>query len=181
MERPGGRRIVFMDKSISFQEMAHHLAVVLLPHVINALRLSDLFAMGVPLFVPSAPFIHKVVWPYNEPYCGRGAHPDVRRRAPWVQESSSHPYDIFTFQESKEWLMDRFFLERQYWLQYSEWVEPWRASSFFHFSSIVDLYEKIQSTPREAFDAASVSMRAAHIQAATSALTWWKTVLRLKT
>eukprot|EP00397_Hematodinium_sp_SG-2012_P032628 GEMP01034755.1.p1 GENE.GEMP01034755.1~~GEMP01034755.1.p1 ORF type:complete len:409 (+),score=73.87 GEMP01034755.1:636-1862(+) len=47
-ERHGAREISFMSKGMAFQDMGHYLAVVLLPHVVNALRLSDLLALNSP-------------------------------------------------------------------------------------------------------------------------------------
>ncbi|CAD7945524.1 unnamed protein product [Amoebophrya sp. A120] len=76
------RKFVTMDsgRNLAYQEIANFAAVVLLPHVPNALRLSDMQAMHVPIFVPADPYIHKIVWPFAGPYCGRTSPEEIIRR-----------------------------------------------------------------------------------------------------
>ena len=52
-----------MTTSMSFSDMATYRSVAMLPHIPNALRLSDMYAMGIPLFIPNEPLIHKFIWP----------------------------------------------------------------------------------------------------------------------
>ncbi len=52
-----------MTTSMSFSDMATYRSVAMLPHIPNALRLSDMYAMGIPLFIPDEPLIHKFIWP----------------------------------------------------------------------------------------------------------------------
>lgn len=53
-----------------YAQLASFVAIVLLPHVPNALRLADMMALQVPLFVPSEPFVYRLVWPLAGSYCG---------------------------------------------------------------------------------------------------------------
>eukprot|EP00392_Amoebophrya_sp_AT5.2_P010036 g10067.t1 len=82
LRRATGRKFVTMDpgKNYDYQEIGSYAAVVLLPHVPNALRLSDMQAMGVPVFVPAEPYIHKIVWPFAGPYCGRTSPEEIVRK-----------------------------------------------------------------------------------------------------
>ena len=68
-----------------FSEFADYVGVILFPHVPNAIRLSDMIALGVPIFVPGEPFVYRSVWPMAGPYCGFSEGREVyRSRAPWA-------------------------------------------------------------------------------------------------
>eukprot|EP00927_Polykrikos_kofoidii_P066181 TRINITY_DN61829_c0_g1_i1.p1 TRINITY_DN61829_c0_g1~~TRINITY_DN61829_c0_g1_i1.p1 ORF type:complete len:879 (-),score=75.09 TRINITY_DN61829_c0_g1_i1:85-2721(-) len=88
---PTSPNIVDMTKSktMSFAEIGEHRAVIMLPHVPYALRLSDVYAMGLPLFVPAEPLIHKFVWPFAGPFCGRTEADLVREVDPELRAACS--------------------------------------------------------------------------------------------
>jgi len=160
------------------------MACAIWPHVVSAHRVADLFAIGLPMFIPSEPLIHKAVWTLNNVFGGRGANLDIEKvdfrtlRAPWVDPASfPHPYSIIDFQLTEDFLVERFFEERSYWLQYSEWTEPWRSKCMFHYKSAVDLYTQAQELSFEEFVAQSVCMQNRQIQAVQSAIEWWRYVL----
>jgi len=58
-----GVNIDTMTKSMTFSEMASYRSIAMLPHIPNALRLSDMYCIGIPLFIPDEPMIHKFIWP----------------------------------------------------------------------------------------------------------------------
>ena len=60
---PSGVNIDTMTKSMTFSEMASYRSIAMLPHIPNALRLSDMYCIGIPLFIPDEPMIHKFIWP----------------------------------------------------------------------------------------------------------------------
>ena len=105
--------VVAMTKSLSFQEIAEFQAVAMLPHIPNALRLSDVYAMHVPIFIPDEPLIHKFLWP-DDPL-------PLLSKAKMTNETSSlstlSPLD---FQEAGRRFY-KFRAHRHYWLQYTEW------------------------------------------------------------
>ncbi|CAD7962841.1 unnamed protein product [Amoebophrya sp. A25] len=82
------RQFVTMNsgENYPYQAIANYAAVVLLPHVPNALRLSDMQAMAVPVLVPAEPYIHKIVWPFAGPYCGRTSPEEIVRAIPGKME-----------------------------------------------------------------------------------------------
>ena len=58
-----GVKIDTMTRSMTFSEMASYRSIAMLPHIPNALRLSDMYCIGIPLFIPDEPMIHKFIWP----------------------------------------------------------------------------------------------------------------------
>lgn len=73
--------VVVMDSaksSLSFEHIASYRALCLLPHVPYAQRLADVFAMAAPTLVPAQPLLHKFVWPFAGPFCGR-SDPELTR------------------------------------------------------------------------------------------------------
>merc|ERR1719468_875410 len=101
-DEPRAPRIVEMrmGASMSFAEIAAFRAVVLLPHVPYALRLSDVFALSLPAFVPAHPLLHKFMWPYAGPFCGRTDPALSRSVDEQSLNRSSPPYSPFDFQGS---------------------------------------------------------------------------------
>ncbi|CAD7953110.1 unnamed protein product [Amoebophrya sp. A120] len=81
------KRIVTIPESsnMEFSQMQKFRAIIVLPHVPNALRLSDLTALHVPILIPSEPFVYRTVWPLSGCYCGQSDSqiPMMQRRAPW--------------------------------------------------------------------------------------------------
>lgn len=126
-------RIVAMTKAMSYDEMAAFRAVVMLPHIPNALRLSDCYAMGLPLFIPGEPLIHKFIWPDDPlPLLSKARMPEAAAdlrfpRSPLQFQSEGRRF--YKFRE-----------ERHYWLQYTEW---WLRPHLLHFSSARDLLDKL--------------------------------------
>ena len=76
----------YAKMSLSWSDiLTYYKAVVLFPHVVNALRLSDFHSLGMPIFAPSEPYAYTFVYPYNMPYCGRSwTWETTNKRAPWV-------------------------------------------------------------------------------------------------
>eukprot|EP00438_Fugacium_kawagutii_P023447 Skav236819 [mRNA] locus=scaffold2823:69762:87097:- [translate_table: standard] len=79
---PSGVNIDLLTTSISFSEMATYRSIAMLPHIPNALRLSDVYAMGIPLLIPDEPMIHKFIWP-TDPllFLDKIRHPKLRGSA----------------------------------------------------------------------------------------------------
>ncbi|CAJ1402982.1 unnamed protein product [Effrenium voratum] len=147
-----------MMKPMSFAEIASFRAVAMLPHIPNALRLADVYAMAVPLFLPSEPLIHKFVWPDDPlPLLSKARPP--RMAEPKPSAGSSRFYQF-------RW-------ERHYWLQYTEW---WLRPHLLHFSSARDLLEKATISD-EALLRISDAMRSHQAQLQMDALDYWQTAL----
>ena len=102
--------VTAMTKPMAYSEIASFRAVAMLPHIPNALRLSDAYAMGIPVFVPDEPFIHKFVWPDDPlPLLSKARMTDGPvRHSPLHFQSEGRRY--YKFRE-----------DRHYWLQYTEW------------------------------------------------------------
>lgn len=61
--------------SLSWDDIGAFQAAVLLPHNVHLIRTSDLYALEVPLFVPSAPFVFQFIYPGSHLYGWHGAPP----------------------------------------------------------------------------------------------------------
>ena len=99
--------IVYPTANLPYKEFAESfLAVVLLPHIPQALRLSDLTALSIPMLVPALPMLLRMMWPFAGPYCGRSGgdclaqrrDPQLRPlggesggRSSWEQEGTGFP------------------------------------------------------------------------------------------
>ncbi|CAE8622866.1 unnamed protein product [Polarella glacialis] len=162
-QQPGGR-------SLSFQEIGNFRAVAMLPHVPYALRLADVFALGSPTFVPAEPLLHKFIWPFAGPFCGR-TDPDLSRSLdPLAANTSSHPYSPFTFQ-GRIFHIDQYHEDRRYWAQYSEW-ERW--PHLLRFRSARELLTMAAGLTEAAAAEVSAKVRAHHAAIASEALAYWR-------
>ena len=128
--------IVAMTKPLSFEEIASFRAVALLPHIPNALRLSDLYAMHLPIFIPDEPLIQKFLWP-DDPLPllskARMSHAKSRNEEEneKYEENEENTQNDEYYEEYFEFSpLDfqaagrrfyRFRAHRHYWLQYTEW------------------------------------------------------------
>merc|ERR1712194_371303 len=102
-----------MSESLEYTEIAKFRAVVMLPHIPNALRLSDMYAMGIPLFIPDEPLIHKFVWPDDPlPLLDVAVDTEATNR-------STPPFSPFPFQSDRRKFW-QFRDEFHYWLQFTE-------------------------------------------------------------
>ncbi|CAJ1401029.1 unnamed protein product [Effrenium voratum] len=159
-----------MMKPMSFAEIASFRAVAMLPHIPNALRLADVYAMAVPLFLPSEPLIHKFVWPDDPlPLLSKARPPRMAEPKPSAGSSRPSPLD---FQIAGRRFY-QFRWERHYWLQYTEW---WLRPHLLHFSSARDLLEKATISD-EALLRISDAMRSHQAQLQMDALDYWQTAL----
>lgn len=86
---PSGVNIDLLTTSISFSEMATYRSIAMLPHIPNALRLSDVYAMGIPLLIPDEPMIHKFIWPTDPlQFLDKIRHPKLRGAESLLSSSS---------------------------------------------------------------------------------------------
>ncbi|CAJ1455297.1 unnamed protein product [Effrenium voratum] len=179
-------RVVIMDsaqKSLSFQEIGQYRALALLPHVPYAQRLPDVFALGSPTLVPALPLLHKFMWPFAGPFCGR-SDPELSRSVdPIAGNASLHPFSPFAFQ-GPIFLPESFEEDRRYWAQYSEW-ELWphlirfQASNWNYANSsrsARQMLELASMTEEEALER-SRRMRNHHAALSESSLRYWRKAL----
>eukprot|EP00929_Paragymnodinium_shiwhaense_P067553 TRINITY_DN33983_c0_g1_i4.p1 TRINITY_DN33983_c0_g1~~TRINITY_DN33983_c0_g1_i4.p1 ORF type:complete len:706 (+),score=104.63 TRINITY_DN33983_c0_g1_i4:201-2120(+) len=169
-----------MREALSFQRLAKFHAVVVLPHGPNALRLSDLYALGMPMLIPDEPLVHKFVWASRTFAC-LDADPVYQSVAPKeimdrhgssVVERWTHPFSPFNFVRS--WTLHRFIDDRRYWYQYTEWAT---LPHLLRFKSIPDLLEKLAAMDTEALLRVSVNMGRHHRLQVAGALAWWQSAL----
>ncbi|CAK9005985.1 unnamed protein product [Durusdinium trenchii] len=167
-------RIVIMDaskKSLSFQEIGHYRLLALLPHVPYAQRLPDVFALGSPTLVPAQPLLHKFMWPFAGPFCGR-SDPDLSRSVDPISGNNSHPYSPFEFQQ-KIFHPGHFEEDRRYWAQYTEW-ELW--PHLIRFRSAREMLHLATMSQEEAFSISRL-MRAHHQVLRKDSLQYWSKAL----
>lgn len=166
---PDAPKVIDMPKGLPYPDIASYRAVVIIPHVPFALRLSDVYAMAVPTLVPAEPLIHKFVWPYAGPFCGR-SDPEVTRRVdPLAVNRSNPPYSPFQFQGS-DFTPWAFHQDRRYWLQYSEWeLRPY----LLRFYSFTDLLRVASISKADAWEISS-KMREKHQEYMDDALSYWR-------
>lgn len=168
---PTAPRIVDMslEGNMGYKEIASHRAVIILPHVPHALRLSDVYAMGSPVLVPGEPLLHKFVWPFAGPFCGRTDSELAREVDSAAPNRSSPPYSPFDFQR-KQYDCADFHDDRRYWLQFTDWeLYP----HLLRFRSARHLLESAAFSEAEALEV-SARVRLAHAALAREALQYWR-------
>eukprot|EP00971_Amphidinium_carterae_P329855 6462577-Amphidinium_carterae.1 len=105
--------------------------MVLIPHVPNTISFSDVYAMHIPIFLPSEPEIWTWTWSQSDPYGGPGflkkqqsAPWSLAVEAPdWVQAAGGnrhHTYHAFGHLE-EPYAKPEYFEARAYWFQYTEY------------------------------------------------------------
>lgn len=118
-------------KRYTFQNVADHRAAILFPYAVLSYGITELYALGIPLFVPSAEFLVKsgVVWDLwigSDAYCGKGA-----------KFPQKHPLTRHLFSPE-----DQSPEAKQYWLQFADYFQ-WPHITFF--SSLENLIEKLKT------------------------------------
>lgn len=147
---------------LSFDAIAAFHAVILLPHVPNALRLTDVYKTFRPIFVPDSMLAQKYVWA-NRNYCGYDA--DAQYRHVFQAPPTPAPYNpMFYYQ----WSIHAQWEHRRYWYQYTEWAT---LPGLLSFSSIHDLLDQIEKLDRH--DELRTIMQRHHAKASADVLHWW--------
>ena len=134
-------RIVFMgfQSSMSFHEIASFEAVAMLPHIPNALRLSDMYSMAIPLFVPDEPLIHKFLWPDDPmPLLSKIRAAEMTEEETASPLSTASPLD---FQVAGRHFY-KHMRDRHHWLQYTEW---WLRPHLLRFSNLDQTHQHVAS------------------------------------
>ncbi|CAD7965282.1 unnamed protein product [Amoebophrya sp. A25] len=200
------RRVVtFPEKTnMEFKQMAENFAaVVLMPHVPNALRLSDMTALGLPMLIPAEPYVYRVVWPLAGCYCGHSDSKlplmqtvmedrildpleDIGRRNQLEMEQvgqsynhTIHTFDIFHWQSTEVVWPHKFHEERRYWYQYTEWKE--RGEVLIQFRSIWELFDLATATKGgndrlfEHYSQRTIELQEHLIR---KSLPWWRIAVR---
>ncbi|CAF1185603.1 unnamed protein product [Adineta ricciae] len=123
-------------KHYQLQQITDHRAVVLLPYAVLSYGITELYALGVPIFIPSIDFIVKLkvvsdrtlIDPF---YCGRKMKfTDMPKQHP----KSNHPYSPEDVQSPEA---------IAYWLQFADYYQLPHIQTF---SSWIDLIDKLSKT-----------------------------------
>ena len=118
------------------QQIANHRAVVLFPYAVLSYGITELYAMGIPMFVPSIDFIVQLKLVRDRTlldrfYCGRTLKfQDMPKQHP----SSNHPYSPEDTVSSDA---------IRYWLQFADYYQLPHIQTF---SSWTDLIVKLSKT-----------------------------------
>lgn len=123
---------------LPYEDVARYRAVVLLPHVPNPVALSDLYAMGIPLFVPDQPGIFRFLWDYDDCFAGPSARPQKRERA--ALRDSAHPHDPLDFLSSRAPLGR--LAAQAYWYQFTEFA---LLPALQRFRGVVELTQRLSA------------------------------------
>ena len=129
----GGRQLVFHGDAglVPYARLSEYYAVVMLPHVPNPGAMSDLYTLGIPLFLPAEPYIYRFLWDFSNPFAGPDANPLDRSRMPpdlrgellahfpVSATSVEHPFDPLDFLRQRTEI-NEVLLARMYWYQHTE-------------------------------------------------------------
>jgi hypothetical protein len=120
-----------MYKRYTFQQLANHRAAILIPYAVHSYGMTELYALGVPLFVPAPEFLYSLKSMVDfqhkaDFYCGGRSSPPAR-----------HPKSLHELNpESSE--KSSF----MYWIKYADF---YRWPHITYFSSITELTQKLKS------------------------------------
>ncbi|CAE7669414.1 unnamed protein product [Symbiodinium sp. CCMP2592] len=159
----------------TFQEIAAFHAVIFLPHGPSALRLTDVYAAGIPSLVPEEPMSHKFIWSSRtfggydaERHCLSVAPPEFRRGG------AEEPFAYHPTHYLQSWAIHRFIDDRRYWYRYTEWAT---LPHLLPFVSLPSLVETLGTLTRERGLTVSALMAQHHALMVTDALSWWRAAL----
>ena len=110
------------------QQIANHRAVVLLPYAVLSYGITELYALGIPIFVPSIDFIVHLGLVHDRTlidpsYCG---HKLQFKDMPKQHPSSNHPYspeDIVLPEAIRYWLQFADYYQLPYVQTFSSWID----------------------------------------------------------
>merc|ERR1740121_1133613 len=168
-----------LPRGVCRPEMGAFESAVLLPHNPAPIRLIDLYAQGLVLYVPAEPLIHKWVWA-NRPFGGFSGMPVLRsmpsltfRNTSSVPPPDRHPPFSGTAYVSN-WAISKHVADRRYWLQYTEWE---LLPGLQRFRGIPELIQQLGRRQPKQVDELRAVM-SAHLQARRAdALSWWRAAL----
>lgn len=116
------------------QDIANHRAVVIMPKTCMSWGISDIYALGVPMFVPSIPFLMELkhvedLHIRDGFYCGPNWQPPPPFRL--ANGSTTHPF-------SPE---DLSVEAQSYWLQYADYYQWPHIATFSSWAELITLLE----------------------------------------
>ncbi len=172
-----------------FSEFADYMGVILFPHVPNAIRLSDMMAIGIPIFVPSEPYVYRTVWPMAGPYCGFSEGREAyRERSPYARSqcaegdgeaSCFNTGEIFLWQSPQKngnrWNLQNNFDQNRFWFQLTEW--KMRENALIKFGSVTELLGILVNNRHVLFEFHLKLMVEQKLRLQQS-VPWWQKALR---
>jgi hypothetical protein len=130
------------------EQLANHRAVVLLPYAVLSYGITELYALGIPIFVPSIEFIVKLKLIHDRTlidnyYCGpQLKFSDMSRQHP----NSNHPYspeDIVSTEGITYWLQFADYYQLPHIRTFASWENLIEKLSIADFSTInKQMYEE---------------------------------------
>jgi hypothetical protein len=130
------------------EQLANHRAVVLLPYAVLSYGITELYALGIPIFVPSIEFIVKLKLIHDRTlidnyYCGpQLKFSDMPRQHP----NSNHPYspeDIVSTEGITYWLQFADYYQLPHIRTFASWENLIEKLSIADFSTInKQMYEE---------------------------------------
>lgn len=120
-----------MYKRYTFQQLANHRAAILIPYAVHSYGMTELYALGVPLFVPAPEFLYSLKSMVDfqhkaDFYCGGRSSPPARH------PKSFHELNPESSEKSSF----------MYWIKYADF---YRWPHITYFSSITELTQKLKS------------------------------------
>jgi hypothetical protein len=123
------------------QQLADHSAIVLLPYAVLSYGITELYALGIPIFVPSIEFIVKLKLVNDRTlidghYCGNSLKfSDMPKQHP----NSNHPYspeDIISSEAMSYWLQFADYYQLPFIQTFSSWENLIEKLSIADFKKI---------------------------------------------
>ena len=125
------------------QDIANHRAIVIFPYAVMSYGITECYAMGIPIFVPSIDFLyalglhgmrdykgmHDYQVTVHTSYCGPGAVPPPRH-------PDANPQHVYSPEHGKD------FASFEYWMQFAD-LFTWPHIT--QFSSYADLAAKLKA------------------------------------
>lgn len=129
------------------QQIANHRAVVLFPYAVLSYGITELYALGIPIFIPSIDFIvqmnlvrdRTLIDPF---YCG---HRVKFEDLPKQHSSSNHPYspeDVLSPEAISYWLQFADYYQLPYIQRFSSWTDLIMKLSKTNFQKVHEDMER---------------------------------------
>ena len=127
----------------SLQQITDHRAIVLLPYAVLSYGITELYALGIPIFVPTIEFLVQLELVTDRTlidihYCGRSLKfSDLPPQHP----KSTHPYspdDLLSSEAIAYWLQFADYYQLPYIQQFSSWIDLIDKLAVTNFQEVHD-------------------------------------------
>eukprot|EP00931_Biecheleriopsis_adriatica_P031308 TRINITY_DN18379_c0_g1_i1.p1 TRINITY_DN18379_c0_g1~~TRINITY_DN18379_c0_g1_i1.p1 ORF type:complete len:643 (+),score=91.51 TRINITY_DN18379_c0_g1_i1:72-2000(+) len=166
-------------RNTPFQDIASFKALVLLPRQPYEVKLSDAFAMEVPIFSPSEPLAHRFIWSMAQAFSLWAPRSEdmslLRSRSPWHPSAGEMQPLTSALALGLTLKPDSDIFPRRFWWKWTEWAQLLECG-LQGFVSAADLLRQLATLSQEKAARIRLEMHRYQQKRRRRSLSWWKHV-----